>query len=172
MTDSYPLDRPAAVSPAQIAAAWERERPHAPVDSIRVITPLWRLAKVLADHRRALLNRAGADAATLDLLATLRRGGEPYRLSTRELSAQSLVTAGAVSQRVARAEAAGLVTRERPADRPRTVEVSLTAKGHSLVESLVDDILGSESQLLAGLSADQREQLAGLLDTWWESLQR
>ena len=44
------------------------------------------------------------DAATLDLLSVLRRAGPPYQLTTRQLTEQTRVTAGAISQRVARAE--------------------------------------------------------------------
>lgn len=170
MSDSYPLDEPGSLSPAAIAAAWTRERPGAPVGSIRVITPLWRIAKRLADHRRSLLARAGADAATLDLLSALRRSGTPYTMTTRDLATATLVTAGAISQRVARAEREGLVVRARSATRARSVEVSLTESGHALVESLVDDILGSEDALLAGLTPAQREQLAELLGLWWQRL--
>ncbi|ADD44617.1 MarR family winged helix-turn-helix transcriptional regulator [Stackebrandtia nassauensis] len=172
MTDSYPLDQHAALPAEDIAAAWTRERPGAPVGSIRVITPLWRIAKRLADHRRALLTRAGADAATLDLLSTLRRSGTPYTMTTRQLAEATLVTAGAISQRVARAEREGLVTRARSTTRARSVEVTLTEAGHALVESLVDDILVSEDDLLDGLDEPQREQLAALLATWWESLRQ
>lgn len=168
MTDSYPLDQSGALAPAEIADAWRRERPGAPVESIRVITPLWRIAKTLADHRRAVLNRAAADPATLDLLSTLRRSGSPYTMTTRQLTAATLVTAGAISQRVARAEREGLVTRQPGPG--RAVAVTLTPAGHDLVESLVDDILGSENDLLTGLDPAQREQLAELLDLWWRHL--
>jgi hypothetical protein len=51
------------------------------------------------------------DPSTLDLLSVLRRSGPPYELGTRELTRRTLVTAGAISQRVARAEQAGLVAR-------------------------------------------------------------
>ncbi|GAA4920536.1 DNA-binding MarR family transcriptional regulator [Stackebrandtia albiflava] len=163
MTDRYPLDPPAHVSPADIAAAWRREGPELPVDSILVITPLWRIAKLLADDRRRLLARHDVDPATLDLLSTLRRAGPPHRLATRELAARCLVTAGAVSQRVNRAEERGLVTRELPGGRPRTVVVGLTEAGHALVDETVSAILHREDDLLAGLGRDQRDTLAELL---------
>ncbi|MFE7315027.1 MarR family winged helix-turn-helix transcriptional regulator [Streptomyces sp. NPDC057555] len=147
----------------EIAAAWQRERPGTPVSSIGIVTPLWRLAKLLGDDRRRVLGAAGVDTATLDLLSVLRRGGPPYTLSTRELSRRSLITAGAISQRVARAEREGLVARRPGEGRPRTVLVELTPAGHDLVESTVDHVLGREAELLQSLSPEQQEQLAGLL---------
>ncbi|WP_280401232.1 MarR family transcriptional regulator [Nocardia carnea] len=48
----------------------------------------------------------------------MRRSGPPYRLTTRQIAARSLVTAGAISQRLARAEAAGLITRSPAPARP------------------------------------------------------
>jgi hypothetical protein len=62
----------------RIARAWVRERPGTPVDSIGVITRIWRIGKVLADERQRTLGRLGIDAAILDLLGTLRRSGPPY----------------------------------------------------------------------------------------------
>ena len=160
--DSYPLEQVAPYPAAEIAAAWRRERPGTPVDSIEVVTPLWRLAKLFADDRRRVLAEAGVDPATLDLLSVLRRSGPPYELSTRELGARTLVTAGAISQRVARAERSGLVAR---APGPsRAVLVRLTEAGHALIERTVDRVLGREAELVSGLSAQQRQALVGLLD--------
>ncbi|MEV0384956.1 MarR family transcriptional regulator [Nonomuraea sp. NPDC050643] len=151
-------------SPAEIAAAWQRERPGTPTDSIEIVTPIWRLAKMLADDRARVLRAAGIDAATLDLLSVIRRSGPPYRLSTRELARRTLVTAGAISQRVARAERTGLIRRS-PGDTGRkSVAVSLTDEGHALIERSVDSVLGREASLVAGLTAAERVTLATLLE--------
>jgi hypothetical protein len=75
----------------------------------------------------------------------------------------SVVTAGAISQRVARAERAGLVTRAPGGSGRRAVEVALTDTGHALVEHTVDRVLGREADLLGMLGDDRRTQLTGLL---------
>jgi DNA-binding MarR family transcriptional regulator len=165
-SDQQPAQQPAQQpvrTPARaIADAWRRERPGTPVDSIEVVTPLWRLAKLFADDRRRVLAEAGVDAATLDLLSVLRRSGLPYELSTRELGARTLVTAGAISQRVARAEAHGLVARSPGTG--RAVLVTLTDAGHALIERTVDQVLGREARLVSGLTERQRQGLVELLD--------
>lgn len=161
---SYPVD-PDSTSPvAAIAAAWDRERPGVPTTSIEIVTPIWRLAKLLADDRRRVLRDAGIDSATLDLLSVLRRSGPPYRLTTRQLTARSLVSAGAISQRIARAEIAGLVKRSGSDAHRRAVAVSLTRAGHELIEHAVDRVLTREAWLVAGLDPHQRDSIIGLLD--------
>lgn len=166
-------DGPTADSSAQdIAAAWRRERPGTPVGSIGIVTPIWQLAKLFGDDRRRVLARAGVDSATLDLLSVLRRSGEPYTLSTRELGRRSLVTAGAVSQRVARAEREGLVTRRPGEGRPRTVQVTLTRAGHDLVEATVDRVLHREADMIDGLTPEQQTALTELLRVLLEDVQR
>src|SRR5262245_61281739 len=163
VADDYPLDAPSPYPAAEIARAWQRERPGTPTDSIEIVTPLWRLAKLFADDRRRVLADAGVDPATLDLLSVLRRAGAPYELSTRELSRRTLVTAGAISQRVARAEDSGLVTRRTADDGSRAVLVTLTPAGHDLIERTVDQVLTRESELVASLSPAGRAQLAAQL---------
>jgi DNA-binding MarR family transcriptional regulator len=146
-----------------IAASWSRERPQTSVASIGVVTRIWQLAKHFGEDRGRVLAEAGVDPPTLDLLSVLRRSGPPYTMSTRDLAAHSLVTAGAISQRVARAEREKLVTRRPAPGRSRAVLVELTPAGHELVERTVDRVLGREAQLLESLDPDRREQLADLL---------
>ncbi|WP_103528286.1 MarR family winged helix-turn-helix transcriptional regulator [Streptomyces sp. SM12] len=158
MEDTQPPE-----SPGEIAAAWRRERPGTPTESIPVVTPVFRLAKLFEDDRQRVLRRAGIDRATLDLLSTLRRSGSPYTLTTRELGGRTLVTAGAISQRVARAEREGLVSRAPDPRGGRGVLISLTDAGHALIERSVEEVLGREMYLVEGLEESERDALAALL---------
>lgn len=146
----------------EIGLAWLRERPDMPVASIGVITRVWRAAKILGDERRRTLARLGIDAATLDLLSTLRRRGDPYAMTPAELKRSCLVSAGAITQRVARAEASGLVRATRGTG-GRTVLVELTDAGHRLIEASVERLLGHEERLIDHLSPAERAELTELL---------
>ncbi|MBH1934321.1 MarR family transcriptional regulator [Streptomyces sp. AV19] len=157
---------------AQIAAAWRRERPGTPTGSIEIVTPIWWLGKLFANDRNQVLREAGIDAATLDLLSVIRRSGPPYTLSTREIARLSLVTAGAISQRVARAERDGLVRRTPGTTGRRTILVSLTPDGHALIERSVDAVLGREAELVSDLSADERDVLTTLLEKLMADVRR
>jgi len=147
----------------EIARAWAREQPGVPVGSIGILTRIWQAAKLLSDERRRTLAAIGMDAATLDLLSTLRRAGPPYRLSTRELTARCLVTAGAITQRVDRAQASGLVRRLPPEPGSRTVLVELAEAGHREVERAVGSLLTYEQGLVNVLGPGEQEELARLL---------
>lgn len=162
-TDAYPLGQPARWPASDIAASWRRELPGVRVDAIEIITPLWRVAKILADDRRRTLAGLGIDGATLDLLSVIRRAGPPYELTTREIARRTLITPGAVSQRVARAEDAGLVEREQSPDSRRAVVVRLTGGGHALIDSTVRPLLDHEADLVNVLGEDERGTLAAVL---------
>ncbi|MER6987487.1 MarR family transcriptional regulator [Saccharopolyspora hirsuta] len=146
-----------------IVEQWARERPDMAVDAIGVIARILRIAKLITDERRRVLAELGIDSATLDLLATLRRAGAPYRLTPAEIAENCLVSGGAITQRVTRAEDAGLVRTQRSASGKRTVAVELTEHGHQVIEHDIEVLIGRERQLIAGLPADDRRQLEGLL---------
>jgi DNA-binding MarR family transcriptional regulator len=161
--DGYPLGDPARWSAADIAASWRRELPGVRTEAIEISTPVWRIAKVLADDRRRTLARLGIDGSTLDLLSVIRRAGPPYELTTREIARRTLVTAGAISQRVARAEETGLVERTPSAASRRAVAVRLTGAGHALLDATVRPLLEHEADLMSVLTDEERDALASVL---------
>ena len=147
----------------EISQAWQREQPGLPVDSIGILTRINQAAKLLADERRRALAKVDMDAATLDLLSTLRRSGTPYRLTTRELTTRCLITAGAVTQRVDRAQSHGLVRRLAAQPGTRAVSVELTAEGHRAVEHAVDGLLNYEQGIIEVLTPPEQQDLARLM---------
>ena len=73
----------------------------------------------------------------------------------------AMVTSGAITNRVDRMESKGLVQRVRdPGDR-RGVRVRLTPAGLALIEELMPKHVADERRMLAALSADDRDTLAG-----------
>ncbi len=149
---------------AEVADAWAREIPGVPTRSIRVVWALKAVAGRLRRAREQSLHDLGIDAATLDLLSTLRRAGPPYTLTTSQLAQRCLVTAGAISQRLARAERDALV--ERRALPGRRVEVSLTPTGHALVERGARHVLEVDDASARGLDDAELAQLETLLERW------
>lgn len=145
----------------EIMAAWRRERPDLDPASVAVITRIWHAGKLFEDERRRLLEAEGVDRAIMDLLGTLRRSGDPYALTTRDITVRSGVSAAAISQRIGRAEDNSWVTREQLA--ARQVLVQLTASGKKLVDSVAGRIFDHEDVLLGALSERQQRDLARLL---------
>lgn len=85
-----------------------------------------------------------------DVLATLRRSGEPYELTAGDLVRQSMVTTGAITNRIDRLEQRGYVERATTSDR-RKVLVRLTPAGLALVDEVAVAHLAVERELLASL---------------------
>ena len=149
-----------------IEQAWRHERPEVDSSSIGIITRVWRLARLLERARSETLEVLGTDAGTLDALATLRRTGRPYRLTAGEMQRRSLVTAGAITQRLDKLEEAGLVRRERDQRDGRVVQVVLTARGRRLVDNVFVALMDQEQELLAPLTTQERDGLTVLLRRW------
>ncbi len=102
----------------------------------------------------------------LDLLATLRRAGTPYRLTPSELEQASLLSGGAISQRLERAEREGFVRRTRDERDRRVVHIELTSAGIAEVNRVVAELMRRESELLRPLTREERRVLEQLLRRW------
>lgn len=150
----------------RILEQWRRERPDLDVSPMGLIGRVHRLALVLDEALRAVFAEAGLGDGEFDVLATLRRAGSPYELSPGELAASTMVTSGAVSKRVQRLEAAGLVARTVDERDARGRRVRLTPAGLDLVDRTVEAHVANERRLVAALDAAERDELAGLLRRW------
>src|SRR5690242_14645994 len=132
----------------EIVVAWQRERPDDDVSSIRVVTPIWRLAAALERARDRTLREFGLDQSGLDVLGTLRRTGAPYRLTAGELTHRCRVTPGATTQRVQRLEREGYVERVRDPHDRRTVYVVLTTGGSAKLDDVFSAVMAADEEVL------------------------
>jgi DNA-binding MarR family transcriptional regulator len=147
----------------RLIAAWQRERPDLDTGPMEVLSRVTRLARHLDRRRRRAFSRHGLEPWEFDVLAALRRCGEPYRLSPGQLLQETMVTSGTMTNRVDRLVARGLVSRAtHPQDR-RGVLVQLTADGSQTVDSALRDLLDAERDILTTLPPGDRHQLAELL---------
>jgi DNA-binding MarR family transcriptional regulator len=153
-----------------VLSQWARERPDLDATPMGVVGRLSRLARLLDVEMRRVFSAHGLDRPAFDVLATLRRSGAPYRMTPAELMRSSMVTSGAITQRLDRLEQRGLVTRT-PSDRDaRCVYVALTDDGRALIERVLPDHVANEDRLLSPLTAAQRRALADILRRLLESL--
>jgi DNA-binding MarR family transcriptional regulator len=155
-----------------ILAQWARERPDLDASPIGLIGRLHRLGDVLNVELRNVFAEAGLGDGDFDVLVTLRRHGAPYELTPGELGASTMVTSSAVTKRIDRLEAAGLVTRTVSQDDARSRRIRLTDRGFDLVDRLMDLHIANEHRLVAGLSERDRAQLAAILRRWGQALER
>ncbi|MFD9789979.1 MarR family winged helix-turn-helix transcriptional regulator [Streptomyces sp. NPDC059070] len=142
---------------------WGARRPDLDVSPMAVIGRLTRLTRLIDAELRRTFARYELDPASFDVLATLRRSAPPHLLTPAELTRTSMVTSGAVSQRLDRLEGRGLVTRTPSPDDGRVVQVALTEAGRALIDRALPAHLATEERLLAALGRDRRDDLAEVL---------
>jgi DNA-binding MarR family transcriptional regulator len=152
-TDKDEVDR--------LVAAWQSERPDLDFSPLAVLSRITRISKHLDIARRNAF--ADLDTWGFDVLATLRRVGDPYQLSPGQLIQETMVTSGTMTNRLDRLEELGLITRSQdPAD-GRGSLVTLTKAGAKAVDSAMEDLLSRERELLKVLNKGEQAQLAALL---------
>ena len=149
----------------EIVAAWRRERPDLDVEPLQVLSRLDRLAGVLGDRRAAIFARHGLRRHEFDVLAALRRTGEPFELTAGELAARTHVTSGTMTSRLDGLTDRGLVTRAADREDGRLVRVGLTAAGRQILDAAFEALLEAERELLTPLDAAGTAVLAENLRT-------
>ena len=135
----------------RIVAAWRRERPDLDVTPLEVLSRVTRLARHLDRARGAAFSAHGLEVWEFDVLAALRRAGDPYELSAGQLTSETLVTSGTMTNRIDRLEGRALVRRRPDPSDGRGVLVRLTEDGRTVVDTALEDLLERERGLLAEL---------------------
>ena len=143
--------------------AWQRERPDLDLAPMQVWSRIDRLAGILDAHRKRAFSVHGIEAWEFDVLAALRRAGEPYRLSPGQLIRETHVTSGTMTNRVDRLVSRNLVTRASDPRDGRAVVVELTGEGSDLVDAALATLLKLEGELLEHWAGSQRDGLATML---------
>src|SRR3954469_1593798 len=128
-----------------------------------VVGRLLRLAQLLDGRLRPPFAAEGLANGDFDVLAALRRGGEPFLVRPVELSRSLMVTTGAITKRLDRLEAQGLVARESTDDDGRGKLVRLTPAGVATTDRMMAVHLQNQRRLISGLAPADRDQLAELL---------
>lgn len=149
----------------RVLEQWRAERPDLEASPMGVVGRIQRASRLLEHGLSEHFASHDLQLWEFDILATLRRSGPPYRLTASALSDSSMVTSGAITNRVDRLEARGLVTRETDRGNRRFVAITLTETGWDVIDTILTHHVANEAHLLASLSADEQQQLAALLRT-------
>jgi DNA-binding MarR family transcriptional regulator len=147
----------------EIVAAWRREHRDLDVEPLQVLSRVSRLADVLDERRAEAFVEHGLQAHEFDVLAALRRSGEPFELTAGELCALTHVTSGTMTSRLDRLSNRKFVTRHPDPTDGRLVRVRLTAVGRKQVEAAFTALLDRERELLETLAAPRRQVVADAL---------
>ncbi|MFI9007697.1 MarR family winged helix-turn-helix transcriptional regulator [Actinosynnema sp. NPDC053489] len=152
-------------------AQWSVQRPDvdtAPMAVLARVTRLARLARLLERELRDFAGRFDLEPGEFDVLTALRRAGPGLGLTAGALLSASLVTAGAITNRIDRMAAKGLVRRVPDAADRRVVRIELTERGARLVDGMPAEHMGWYARLLEPLDAGTRAVVADALRTLLE----
>lgn len=155
----------------RIVEQWLVERPDLDHTTLATVARLLRIAEILNAELVRRLERLELSVGWFEVLAALRRAGEPYRLTPTELLQSVLRTSGAMTSRLDGMERAGLIRRvQNPGDR-RSVLVELTQRGRTLADRSITIHVANERALIEVLSGDEQDQLGELLARLLRSLE-
>lgn len=150
----------------RILAQWQQVRPDLDVAPMGLMGRLKRLHDRLLQELDSVYQAHGLNAASFDVLATLRRAGAPYALSPSELIEWTMVTSGTMTNRLDRLASKGLIERKPNPDDGRGAVVALTDEGFALIDKVVADHVANQHRLVESLSAEEFEQLNSILKSW------
>lgn len=154
---------PAADSIEPFVHAWQCERPDLESWPFAIFGRIWRLSTSLVGDAERWLAPIGLTFESFSVIVTLRRAGAPFEMNPTALYRESLLSSGAITNRIDRVEAAGLVKRlPDPTDRRGTI-VRLTPKGHALADRAIKLHFEALADSLGGINKAERVQLSALL---------
>lgn len=150
----------------RILAQWQAERPDLQLRPMGLLGRIKRLGSHLGQGMERVFAAHGLNAASFDVLATLRRAGAPYALTPSQLMDWTMVTSGTMTNRLDRLEAKGLIKRVRSDRDARSVTVQLTDEGFALIDACVTEHVANQHRLAEALSETEQAELDRLLSKW------
>lgn len=142
-----------------IVAQWQRERPDLDLEAVAMVGRLGRLLVLAQRAIETVFTRHGLRRGEFDVLAALRRSGEPFELNPSTLADTLMLSRAGMTGRVDRLESVGLVRRVADTHDRRTVRVALTPAGRELVDTVVTEHVANEAEILSVLTPDERREL-------------
>ncbi|MEZ9299169.1 MarR family winged helix-turn-helix transcriptional regulator [Vibrio splendidus] len=150
----------------RVVEQWAKEKPELETEPMAMMGRIMRIAKYMETQVAELHKRYDMKLGEFDVLATLRRSGKPYRLTPSELIGSMMLTSGAMTNRLDKLEAKGLISREHSKEDRRSVSVQLTKDGLVLIDQMMTEHVETQKKLVKSLSASQKKNTNQLLKTW------
>ncbi|PSK98893.1 DNA-binding MarR family transcriptional regulator [Murinocardiopsis flavida] len=144
---------------------WRAERPDIDASPMGVVGRIQRASRMLERGLSDYFATHGLQLWEFDILGTLLRSGPPYELTAGALSRASMISSGAVTNRIDRLLGRGLIARAPDPANRRSILIRLTDSGRELANTALEGHVDNEVRLLASLGPDEQERLADLLRT-------
>ncbi|WP_410657676.1 MarR family winged helix-turn-helix transcriptional regulator [Amycolatopsis sp. lyj-112] len=147
----------------KVIEQWAETRPQLDAFPVGVVVRVVRASKLLEQGMKGYFDTKDLEPWEYDVLATLFRVGDKGTLRMSDLACAVMVTPSALTNRIDRLVAKGLVTRTADTKSRRTVRTTLTEEGRRLAEELIDGHAANARNLIDGLNDDEQELLTSLL---------
>ncbi len=146
-----------------ILEQWSEERPELDTASLGVVIRVMSLHRAFLRQAADALEPLDLELFEYDALSALRRQGRPFALPATGLAAETGLSSSAMTNRIDKLEARGLVRRRPDKNDRRGVIVSLTAAGRRTIDDAIKSRLDVADESLQGISSKERRELAALL---------
>ena len=151
-----PPDRSRRDHVDELMEQWARERPDLDLGPMATFGRYGRLAAHATRAIGSVFDEHGLHSGEFDVLAALRRSGDPFVMTPTALARVLMLSPGGMTNRLDRLEGAGPIARRPDPDDRRSSLVVLTPAGRELVDLVVTEHLANEARLLEPLSAAER----------------
>jgi DNA-binding MarR family transcriptional regulator len=138
---------------------WRRERPDLRLDAMATIARLGRLHALAGRAVAEVLGSHALSVGEFDVLAALRRSGEPFEQRPTQLASALMLSPAGMTNRLDRLESQGWIERKLDPDDRRSWIVGLTVNGRRLIDTAVADHVENEERIVSVLGAEQRRAL-------------
>lgn len=144
-------------------AEWSGQRPDLDFDYLATIGRILRVSAHLRESMDEWLAPFGLTWEMFDLLASLQRSGAKTGLRPTDLYEACMLSSGAMTNRLDRAEKLDLAVRQPDPDDGRATRIALTKRGRVLTEKAMTEHALRAGAISHRLTAKEQAQLAGLL---------
>lgn len=154
----------------QLISQWKTERPDLDASPMAIVGRLIKLGKTLEKSVGNALKESGIYYTDLDVLATLRRSGQPYELTPKELMQSVLITSGAMTALLDRLTKMKLIYRSPDEKDGRIKRACLTIKGKEVIDKAIMVRFEEANNSIDILKENEKKLLSDLLKKLMASL--
>lgn len=146
-----------------LISEWKDERPELDTSAMEVVGRILNLSKILEKRASKSLSVYNIHYTDLDVLATIRRSGIPYKLTPSQLMKSVLITSGAMTALLNRLTKLKLIYRSPDPKDGRIKLAGLTPKGIELIDKAIETRFIEASNSIKVLNKTENKTLSILL---------
>jgi DNA-binding MarR family transcriptional regulator len=144
---------------AETMSTWSNERPDLDFGSMELSLKLNSIVRAVGEQLARQLESLGINLGEFDVLATLRRHGRGAKLTPKEISAATFVTPSGLTNRLARLEKMGLISRHADPRDGRGALIMITAAGKRMADRGIEVVVAIEDHYMNELSEQMKKGL-------------